>query len=1238
MPVRIAKHIFYFRKISFNYVLPESKVPMRSFLQSALLLFLIGSLPAAEIQVVLIAGQSNAVGRADATGLTPDPADTGVEYFYHVTTSGGTDFDSGNVFVPLVAVNGDFGPEFGLARTLKNDHILSELAIIKRARGGTNLFEDWMPGGSMYGPFIADCTTALGLITVRGDTFKILGLAWHQGERDSVVGRTTAQYQADLHTFLGNVRSDLHEAFPIANFENLKVAVGEVSSKPEISAAQQAVSELEGGARFVATGDLNLFDGLHFDAAGQLAMGERMANTLIALRDGVLEEGEPVVTTTTLNGPWYAGSASATAGVPSISDRNSDAFTWGTGIASGGSSALRGMVWSYFPEQSLAVGESLTFRFSKNYHDYGSTVVRSNGFRFGLYNSNGSKLEVDLPNSNTDAAFEPSRGYGAMWSPLASASSSLHARAADRNNPLSTNNSTPLTSGNLASGTTSTGIDYAAELTIERSSVSQITISSNYNGSSLSSLTSVIPATSFDSALILNTPQAGGINSLDLSGLEIEHRTGSEPLPEPVTARISEIFFDGVPQFVELINTGNSEIELGGLRFTQGIVLTITSGNLAAGERIVFTANDFQGSLSPAETLRLEDQYQREIDEVSYGGSPEWPSVPGRSLTLIDAKDANTDSNAPGNWRASLADGGSPGSDDATDFVSWLASFGITDDNEGVDSDGDGDPDYLEYASGSDPLDASSRSITGLSGNLNYTRNLAAEDATLSMQISRDLRRWSEGELDVIAEALLGDGRQEITVAPSGDIEPQQFYRLAAKPSEQRPNVLFIAVDDLRPQLNVYGASSMKTPNMDRLANEGRLFNRHYVQCPTCGASRYAMMTSRRPRNSAATSNNAFGNLFQNTNDPENPNSLPQAFRFAGYKTVGLGKLSHNPDGGGVEMPGAWDEAYMTSGIWNDPWDAFFAYSNGVTRNPGVSLRTEIGVAADGTTSLEDTDYPDGLMADEAVRRLREFKINGDRFFFGLGFFKPHLPFNAPKKYWDLYDRDAITVPLQTPPTGVNTSLTLSGNGEFIGNYGGTNTIDEAEARLSIHGYYASVSYVDAQIGKVLDELDVLNLTEETIVVLWGDHGWHLGEHTVWGKHTTLEQSLRSALIVRTPYQARRGIPTDCFAESIDIYPTLCDLCDIPVPDSVEGQSFVPALLDPTALPKDFALGLWRKGGTDGYSIRTDRYRLVRWGNNAASPTQIDLFDYQTDPEGKQNVAASHPDVVTDLLNRILEQ
>ena len=1032
--------------------------------------------------------------------------------------------------------------------------------------------------------------------------------------------------------FFENLRQDLNAAVPGADSEDLKIAVGEVSSQPAISPGQQFASATDGGARFVATGDLNLLDGRYFDAPGQIEMGTRMAGALIALIDREQPGGEATVTTTVLSGPWRTGSAAGTAGAPSVSNRNSDSITWGSGDAAGGSSALRGILWSYFPTQALATGDSLTLRFIASYKDYGATPAGANGFRFGLYNSNGSKLEADIPNANTDSAFLPSRGYAAMWAP--SGTSELHARNADRNNPLSTGDSTVLTSSGSGSGASATDIPYTAELKIEREGANQISVHSSYNGQSLSTVTAPVVASDFDSAFILNTPQAGGINSLEISELELEHRSGGAPLPTPVSVRISEIFYDGASQFIELINTGESTVDLAGLRFTRGIVLTIRSGTLAPGERAAIDNTAFNGSLATAEMLHLEDQYQRLIDEIAYGGTPDWASLPGHSLTLVDAANPNTDHSNPANWRPSTVPGGSPGTHDGTDFSSWRASFNIADDSPGFDTDGDGDPDYIEYAAGSNPLDARSRAITELDPGLKFTRNLAAEDAMITLQNSGDLRRWSEGELDETSSEPLGDGREEIT---AGNIRPRQFARLAARPREDRPNVLFIAVDDLRPQLNAYGASGMITPNMDRLAAEGRLFNRHYVQCPTCGASRYAMMTSRRPRSPAATSNNAFVSLFQNTSDPANPNSLPQAFRFAGYKTVGLGKLSHQPDGGAAEMPGAWDEAYMTSGIWGSPNNAFFGYAGGVTRDQGVSPRTEIGVAADGNTSLEDSDYPDGLMAEEAIRRLREFKANGDRFFFGLGFFKPHLPFSAPKNYWALYDRDSIAVPPQTPPSGVNTSLTLSGNGEFIGNYGGTNTIDEAEAKLSIHGYYACVSYVDAQIGKVLDELDSLGLTDETIVVLWGDHGWHLGEHTVWGKHTTLEESLRSTLIVRTPFQAHRGIPTDTFAESIDLYPTLCELCKIPIPDSVEGQSFAPALRNPATLPKDFALGLWRKGGTDGYSIRTARHRLVRWGNDASSPTQIDLFDYETDPEGKQNVAGSNPDLVADLLARISE-
>ena len=455
------------------------------------------------------------------------------------------------------------------------------------------------------------------------------------------------------------------------------------------------------------------------------------------------------------------------------------------------------------------------------------------------------------------------------------------------------------------------------------------------------------------------------------------------------------------------------------------------------------------------------------------------------------------------------------------------------------------------------------------------------------------------------------------------------------QPAPARPNVLFIAVDDLRPEIAAFGATYMHTPNIDSLVQSGRPFQRHYVQCATCGASRFALLTSRRPTNGTAGGNDAFVSLYPGIGTAQAPNSLPEAFRNAGYTTESLGKVSHYPggtsDAGQLEMPGAWTRQGSPAGIWGSARNAFFAYAGGVTRTIGVSPRTEIGVKADGITSLEDTDYTDGLIANEAIQRLQAYKNSGEPFFLAVGFFKPHLPFNAPKKYWDLYDRNAITVPPNVPPANVNLALTLSNNGEFLGNYGGTNTIDDAEAKLSIHGYRACVSYTDAQIGKLLATLTTLGLDQNTIVVLWGDHGWALGELSVWGKHTTLEESLRSPLVIRVPGMQQPGVASQSLVEAIDIYPTLADLCNVPIP-VVEGRSFTPALLDPALPAKATALSYWNRNGTNGYSLRTERYRIVRWGSNPLAPVQVDLFDYLTDPTGSQSITASQPQVVSDLL------
>jgi arylsulfatase A-like enzyme len=511
----------------------------------------------------------------------------------------------------------------------------------------------------------------------------------------------------------------------------------------------------------------------------------------------------------------------------------------------------------------------------------------------------------------------------------------------------------------------------------------------------------------------------------------------------------------------------------------------------------------------------------------------------------------------------------------------------------------------------------------------------ATSGRSYAVEGSTDLVSWKR----IGAPVLSSNSNGTLRIGPIGAMP--NFFRIRDRvsapdplPAPTRPNVLFIAVDDLRPEIAALGATYMSTPNMDALVQSGRAFKRHYVQCPTCGASRFAMMTSRRPTNGTAAGNDAFVSLYPGTGTTQAPNSMPEAFRNAGYTTESLGKISHYPggtsDNGVLEMPGAWDRQSSPAGTWRTAREAFFSYAGGITRTIGVSLRTEIGVKSDGT-SLDDTDYADGWIANDAIARLQSLKTAGKPFFFAVGFFKPHLPFNAPKKYWDLYDRNAITVPSMQLPTNVNLALTFSDNGEFLGNYGGTNTINDAEARLSIHGYRACVSYTDTQIGKVLGALTSLGLDQNTIVVLWGDHGWALGELGIWGKHTTLEESLKSPLVIRVPGMSQPGVASQAFVETVDIYPTLADLCNVPIP-AVEGRSFAPALLNPALPAKVTALSYWNRNSTSGYSLRTDRYRLVRWGNVPTAPVQVDLFDYLTDPTGSQSVTASQPQVVSELL------
>ena len=453
----------------------------------------------------------------------------------------------------------------------------------------------------------------------------------------------------------------------------------------------------------------------------------------------------------------------------------------------------------------------------------------------------------------------------------------------------------------------------------------------------------------------------------------------------------------------------------------------------------------------------------------------------------------------------------------------------------------------------------------------------------------------------------------------------------------RRHNVLLICVDDLRPQLGCFGHTEMVSPNIDRLADEGRLFTRHYVQMAVCGPSRCSMLTSRR-----LAVWDCWKDLRRQKTEPDRPVSMPHLFRRNGYRTVCIGKISHQP--GGVigpeakvhEVPFSWDLAYAPVGKWKTPWGAFFSYDKGRIREYGYG-KNDRTMPAYEAANVPDTGYADGLNAEEAVKQLRLLK--DEQFFLAVGFYKPHLPFNAPKKYWDMYDPKKIELANNPfPPTNVDPDISMHPSFELTTHYGwpsGSGKVTEAEARTLRHAYFACVSYVDAQIGKVLDELKRLGLDKNTVIALWSDHGWHLGEHGMWGKQTNFEIAARSPLILKVPGMSEPGKRTRSLVETVDLYPTLAELCDLESPDDLAGTSLVPMVRNPSHPGKSFAYSFHPRGKLMGRTLRTDRYRVVHWTNKQGKTAQVELYDHQTDPDENKNIAARHPELVERLLSKL---
>ncbi|WP_226332606.1 sulfatase [Echinicola marina] len=451
-------------------------------------------------------------------------------------------------------------------------------------------------------------------------------------------------------------------------------------------------------------------------------------------------------------------------------------------------------------------------------------------------------------------------------------------------------------------------------------------------------------------------------------------------------------------------------------------------------------------------------------------------------------------------------------------------------------------------------------------------------------------------------------------------------------------NVLFIAIDDLRPELGAYGKDYVHSPHLDELAGQSSLFMNHYVTVPTCGASRYSLLTGQLPKNKGDLNNQAAANKIAGKPEGELPETFVHQLKRNGYYTVGIGKISHHPDGyvygymdpksDQLELPHSWDEMLLDAGKWGTGHNAFFGYADGNNRN-GMNKQVKPYESAD----VEDEGYPDGLTANLAIKKLKELKSQkeGEPFFLGVGFFKPHLPFTAPKKYWDLYDEEDIPLaPFAAVPEN-SSKASLLESGEFnqyaLGEEkaGLDHKVSDAYARKLRHGYLAAVSYVDAQVGKVLDELERLGLDENTVVVVWGDHGWHLGDQLVWGKHTIFERGLKSVLMIKHPKVEAQEI--EKIVSTVDIYPTLMDLMGVKTNYPLDGKSMVPLMENPDWEEwRNTAYGYFR----NGISLRTPEYRLSKYFRE--QEPKIELYDHKNDPNETVNIAQQKPEIVEQLM------
>ncbi|MCK0189951.1 sulfatase [Arenibacter sp. F20364] len=521
---------------------------------------------------------------------------------------------------------------------------------------------------------------------------------------------------------------------------------------------------------------------------------------------------------------------------------------------------------------------------------------------------------------------------------------------------------------------------------------------------------------------------------------------------------------------------------------------------------------------------------------------------------------------------------------------------------------------------------------------------------------------------------------------------------LGCKPKEvantkesPKPNILFIAIDDLRPELGSYGSEIAITPHMDALAADGLLFNNAYCQEAICSPSRASLMTGARPESIQVIENFTY---FRE----QNPDiiTLPQHFWANGYETVYAGKIYHNKEFGDSEL--SWSRKLVETNNQKSQFGFKLPENQKMQKENAAAMVAKYGENAlrNGLgkgpayefADFPDNEYEDGHNTDLAIATMKDMlEKNPDKpFFLGLGMKKPHLDWVAPKKYWDLYNEEEIQLaehaeaPKDAATMGLHASFELRARADVPKE----GAIDKELAINLKHAYLACVSYVDAQIGRMLSAMDEAGVRDNTIIILWSDHGWHLGDMGIWGKATNYEIATRVPLIISTPNMpaAIRGKKTNALVELVDMYPTLCDLAGVSLPAHLEGQSFAPLLSDPnrdwkkavfsqfpTPALREWAANPLSKGMREtsfgplieeverriktqqgdkwnrdlfenrlmGYAMRTNNYRFVVWKDYTepqAEPVFYELYDHQNDPNETVNIAEGNPGLVEELLEQ----